>query len=307
MRFKTNAKKVFIDTSSAAISTDEMLDIVLSPAFYWVKKIHLPRQSLRDVKKLLPSLFEDTLPEGTYSYHAYKKDDDYVIFAYDDTAVLAQLAEKDISPAQINQVYFSQSEFEDEGTPISLDGNNVMLYKDGIMLILPAALAEEAKPLHLDQNSRSKQRVELARYRHIADAKSLTWFIALGTVLIILFTMELGMTSAQNGELSLAKEALVKKYELKPTMLQNRAVLNRLEGTHTQQIKIRQVLARIFELQLQKGELMVELSVKKNGIFASFKSISDLRKKQLADALKKEGFKIKKHGKSAIWKIEVVL
>ncbi|MDQ7066925.1 MAG: hypothetical protein Q9M40_02365 [Sulfurimonas sp.] len=72
----------------------EKVSIILSPSLYWVQKLSLRVKYVREVKKLLPSIFEDMLPAGQYSYSAYKRGDDFFIFAYEDKAILKLLQDK---------------------------------------------------------------------------------------------------------------------------------------------------------------------------------------------------------------------
>ena len=84
MKFNTQLKTLFLDPHSEIEHTDEKVNIILSPALYWVKRQTLPVKYIRDAMKLLPSIFEESVPEGHYSYSAYKDGDTFVLFAYDD-------------------------------------------------------------------------------------------------------------------------------------------------------------------------------------------------------------------------------
>ncbi len=72
MQFNRQHKILFLDPNYPAVCGDEKVDIILSPSLYWIKKISLPLNSLREVRTLLPSIFEDMLPDGIYSYSVYK-------------------------------------------------------------------------------------------------------------------------------------------------------------------------------------------------------------------------------------------
>ncbi len=86
--FRSKAKAFFVDVDSPSYHLDESVNVILSPSMYWVKRVTLPVKYLREVKSLIPSLFEENLPDGKYSYSAYKDGDSFLIFAYNDKEVL---------------------------------------------------------------------------------------------------------------------------------------------------------------------------------------------------------------------------
>jgi hypothetical protein len=87
MKFRRDTTTLFLDPASKEqliYDTSKKVNIILSPSLYWVKKMSLPVTNVREVKKLLPSIFEDSLPVGHYSYTAYKHGEDFMLFAYED-------------------------------------------------------------------------------------------------------------------------------------------------------------------------------------------------------------------------------
>ena len=97
--FRSKADAFFVDTDSPACTLEGPVNVILSPSMYWVKRVKLPVKYLREAKSLIPSLFDENLPEGKYSYSAYKDGDSFLIFAYNDKEVLDRIAEKGIPSA----------------------------------------------------------------------------------------------------------------------------------------------------------------------------------------------------------------
>ena len=108
--FKSKAKAFFVDIETPPYEGSGSVNIILSPSTYWVKRVDLPVKYLRDVRSLMPSLFEEHLPQGKYSYYTYKDGESFLIFAYNDKEVLDLMAEKNITSANIRNVYLAQSE-----------------------------------------------------------------------------------------------------------------------------------------------------------------------------------------------------
>lgn len=307
MFFSSDAQKIFIDTDTLPVTTEEPLDIVLSPAFYWVKRVHLPVKRLGDVRKLLPSLFEEILPEGSYSYRAVEEGDDYLIFAYDDRKIIDALGRKNITAGQIRHLYFAQSECEQTDEPIRAGDEHVMLFKEGVLVRLPKRLAAEATPLRLKEQSSSADRVVLARYTNIADTRSVGWTVGLTGLLIVLFALEWLMVGSKNTQIEAKQQALFEQYDLKPTKLQNEAVLNRLETLYGKQAKIRDVAGSLLRTQLQGDERVTDLSIGQEKAVVLFEKIDQKRARQLEAELRQSGLQPVTGFEKGMWKVEVAL
>jgi hypothetical protein len=289
MLFNRKVKKVYIDTDTPAVHSEEMLDIILSPAYYWVKRQSLPVRYLREAKKLLPSLFEDILPKGNYSYTAYKEEDDYLLFAYSDKTILDTLAAKGVKPSQIHKVYFAQSEFSTMERALQIDEQSALSLQGGIVVKLPLQFTGSTTPLNLDTYRISSHDIDLARYAHIADQRSIARFSAFMAILTLLFGMEWAVVSAKTGELEQERARLFERYDLPSTTIQNEAILKRLEQRYTEQSALRGTTAKLLALQLQEGEQMTRYEYDGTHLNVTFAIPSQNRANAVAARLKREG------------------
>jgi len=290
MLFKSGARILFVDPHSKAVETDEMLDIILSPALYWVRRQSLPVRYLREVKRLLPSLFEESLPRGNYSYGAYKSGEEYLLFAYNDRAIVDLLASKGIKAAQIRNVYFAQSEFEGMERPVLIDDATVLALQEGIVVRLPAALVADAEAMDLEGHPRSSERVDLARYAHIANRGSMLRFGAFTGVLSLLFALEWGIVASKSADLEAERGAIFEHYGLKSTQMQNQAILDRLESLYGRQNALRGAAAALLEIKLGKDEQLNRFEIGKKVLKATFVIARKERADAVVAALKKEGY-----------------
>jgi len=164
MDFNKTALPLFIDLhTTLSVEAEQVFDIILSPSLYWVKHVSIPVKSLSEVKKVLPSLFENTVPKGKYSYYAYEDKGTYIVFAYDDRKILATLLQKGITSEQINRVYFAQSEFHDIKEAISIDEECILDVEDHVVVKLPKEFVSTSKPLELSEHDFSEHSVTLAK------------------------------------------------------------------------------------------------------------------------------------------------
>ncbi len=286
---KQHVPSVFIDPALSAEHPAGACDVVLSPAYYWVKRQSLPVRYLRDVKKLLPSLFDDILPEGNYRYTAYREEDAYLLFAYSDTDIFDALAAGGIAPEQLRHVYFAQSECTEALAPTAtIDGTFCLARRDGIVVRVPHALAEEPVALDLEA-PRSKRRVALSRYGAIADTRewTLLWSILLLGALLV--GIEWYQVRQKRLETEQAVRTLIAERDLKPTMMQNETILQNMTERHLRQERLRESLALLLTLPLRRNETLLRYGVSQNRVQAVVRLSDPARVKSLTDLLRRKG------------------
>ena len=269
-KFNKRVDAIFLDTNSPNFNVSESVNVILSPSLYWVKKVSLPVKYARDAKSLSPSLFEDVLPEGVYSYFAYKSDDHFYIFAYEDKLILDTLRAKGISTSQINDVYLAQSELSQIGKPVKIDEARSLYSKDGVLALVPSAWVENSEELRLDAIALSKNRVELKRFSHLLNDKSLYTAIAIASLFLVLSMSEYFITLGKISSISSAKDEVFASAGLKPTMLQNRSLLKEYESARELQTKFRLYSSELLDLKLEKDAKMSLLELKAKKLKAEF-------------------------------------
>lgn len=305
MKFNTKAKTIFLDSASEYKEIDGKLNIVLSPSLYWVKKISLPVKYARDAIKLLPSIFEDILPDGNYSYYAYKLNDDFIVFAYNDKLILDTLADKGISLSSISNIYFAQSEIVDISTAMKINETQSIYIKDDILILVPCCWIEEKGELNLDNIKHSKHNIKLQQFGHIVDTKSLYKVGAILVMMIFLVSAEYFMQTKKINDITLLKDNVFEKYSLKSTTFQNKALLKKYTNIYKTQTKIRQYISNILKVKLDKNQHLATLSIKNKKILVSFSGVKKGSGRRIIDSFKSNGMIIKtKYLKNSL-KIEV--
>ncbi len=261
-KFNKQIKTIFLDPASASFTLDESVNVILSPSLYWVKKVSLPIKYVREAKSLLPSLFEDTLPDGTYSYSVYKKDDDFFIFAYEDKLILETLSQKGISPTKVNSVCFAQSELNNIDGAIKINEFQSIYIKDDIVILVPCCWIEESGTLNIANVTLSKHRIKLKQFSHIVNDKSLYMLASIFTLLILLMSVEYFITEQKLSSTLELKDELFEKNGLKSTIMQNRSMLKEYKRTHLTQMKLRELMAVVLSFKLKKDEKLSLINLK---------------------------------------------
>ena len=307
MKFNKKLKTIFLDRDSKEFNIVGKVNIVLSPTLYWVKKLSLPVKYARDAKKLLPSIFEDSVPEGTYSYSVYKSGEYFIAFAYEDKKILNLLTQKGIKNSQIANLYFAQTELNTLETIYKVDKEQVVCVQNDIVILLPSVLFAQSKRLDMSEVKHSKHRVTLTQFGHIVDKKSLYKITAILIAFIALVAIELFITQQKVQTVTMKQEELFSKYKLKSTMFQNRSMLKKYNTIHTKQMKIRTYISAILGLRLQKEYKLTQLTLKNKMLVATFSGITQGKESRITRALQKRKIAFKPSFKNNLFKVEMAL
>ena len=306
-KFKRQVDTIFVDGNSADFHVEGSVNVILSPSLYWVKKVSLPVKSKREVKPLLASLFEDILPEGRYSYEAYKFGNDYFIFAYDDKYILDLLAKKGIASSKINGVYFAQNEFLNLKEPKKIDDNEVMLLKDDIVILLPAKFSKAENMLDANSVKLSKKRVTLKQFGNIINEKSLYAIVALFVVLLLLVATEYILTLNKIEQIQTQRENIFTKYALKPTMMQNRSLLRGYKEIYTRQMELRKILAVVLGMHLKSNHKVKFIAYKNRKVLVHYSGLKKGDERYIETYFRAKQLHYSARYKNNIWYVEMKL
>lgn len=309
MKFNKQNKILFLDPNSDHIHADEKVHIVLSPSLYWVKKISIPVKSIREVKKLLPSIFEDVLPDGKYSYSAYKsdKDSEFLIFAYEDKKILDTLVKQNISIANIVSVHFAQSELSHITEAIGVNETQSICVKDGMVILVPRYLTKNSIKLDWNSVSLSNHKIVVQQFAHIVDKKSLYGIFTVLAVLILLVFSELYITNKKSKNISELKDELFAKNSLKPTIAQNQAVLKKYKTMYSEQTKLREYISYLLDLRLKRNEQITFVSFQEAKVIVSFSGTNEKNFSHITSLLKSKKVTFTTSHTNGILNLEILL
>jgi len=305
--FKTKAKAFFVDVDSPSYTLDESVNVILSPSLYWVKRVSLPIKYLRDVKSLLPSLFEEILPEGKYSYSAIKEGDEFLLFAYNDKEILDLLADKGINSTNLNNIYLAQSEFNRLQAPVKVSQESVLTLQNGVVVKLPAVLFPDAEALDLSEHTFSKQTIHLTRFNQIADKKSQVVFGSILGFLIVMFTTEWLITASKTAAIMQKQAEVFSHYNLQATSFQNEAVYAKLNNTFERQSRIRDILNLALTIKLGTDERVEEIALEKRKVVIVIKTATESSGAKRLAKLKKRFKRTSSRFDNGIYVMEVQL
>jgi len=296
MNFNRSSIALFLDPSSTAImeyEKGEKFNVILSPSLYWVKKIALPVKSVREVKKLLESIFEDSLPEGHYSYTAYKSGDEFLVFAYEDKKILALLNAKGINTVDISSIYFAQNEFSSLEGALKINATQSMYLKDEVLVLAPSSWISESRELDLSSVALSKRTIKLQQFGHIVDNKSLYRVGAILVTLAIILMVEIFVASSKKDAIVELQDEVFSKYKLQSTMFQNRSTKSKYKNIHKTQTKLRQYISYFLTMKLKKMQKIILIEYKNRILYVTLRGAEKGQERSITSQLDSKGVKYK--------------
>ena len=308
LKFNEAPKLLFLDREyHVEVDPKSRYHIILSPSLYWVRRLKLPLKYAHEAKKMAHSVFEEILPHGEYSYYAIKEGDSFLLFAYSKKELLELLRVKAVSHNNIVDISFAQSAITIQEEPLAINDKEVLTKKDDLILLLPAEWFANKRELTQADMQRPAQRFTLEKFS-LLDTKTTAKLSAL----LLLFGTVMGAeylyytTSLEH--LTTQKEQLFSSYHLKPTLMQNRAILQKYEKTAALQDAIRYTIAYFLNAKLPKEVTIEHLRYNEKHLRVTFNRLltPEAIKKLLAPLqAHTQGAKHHKSGNKSI--VEVVL
>lgn len=280
----------------------------MSPEYYWVRVFELPIKSSKEVLNILPSLFEEFIDISKHKFYAKKlSENKYLSIAYDEQNILNSIKDKGITLSQIDDICFSQIEFEsvcDKDTQNCIKVDDICLsYIDGILVQIPIALKTIASNnINLQDIKLSKNKIYINSASKYLNTKT-TYILSL---IIFIFSVAIASKAIFNKQISNNIpnniEIIKQKTNMPQSTIQANSIIKKLEKNYKNQLKIRESLKYILLSHKSLKSQIVSIEFFNNTIYIKYKNIT---KKRVLNYLNKK-FKINKSYKNGdILTIEV--
>lgn len=270
-----NIEKYFL-TKKSDIQINSKVDLVLSPEFYWVRVFEIPVDTEKKALDVLPSLFEDILPNGNVDYFATKLEENkFLCYAFNNDDVLEYIKKSGLNLSQVNAVYLAQLEMKEYQSFI-ID-NSAFIYDKDILIKVPKVLCKDAPELsnNINQIELTKHKINIKFYSNTISLKYIyTLLLLLGTVIVINTVSYFGYAN-NISSIDLKIEKIRKSSNMPRTYIQTKSILSNMQKRVDKQLKIRVALSYILEFRKSKAEEFIErISYKNNKIKIVFRNIS---------------------------------
>lgn len=261
---------VFVDKESVVGELKPKSTLILSPSFYWVKRERLPVKYSFEVKKLLPSIFDTFLPEGEYNYKFIKAEDrEYILIAYSDKEIVANLRQLGIKDSMIGDIYFAQTEFSDISKPLQISTNYALIEQNGVICRIPLSFVAAYDDIStlLREKRTSKHRVNINIFTHsIIDTKSIKKLSVLFLIVILSLFAKYFLYQEQLSSFEEKRASISKQYGLPVTQIQLDALKRSLARDNSAEMEIRRKISHVLETPITKNEFFHKFVIDKRSI-----------------------------------------
>ena len=266
-------------------------NLILSPEFYWTKRVTLNVNFSYEVKKMAPSLFDGMLPSGDFEYMVFKiSKNDYIVTAYNLDDIKENLKKLGISISFVDKIYLAQSEFL--GNDISLKVNETcgLVSLDGVLVYTclnfidsDILLESVIKNKKLTKNyiySKQLQNIKIEP----KQLNMLIWIVLLLNSVVIL---DIVKTYKSKNQLQVQKEDFIEKNNLPQTSFELKSMQDELQSIDKKQNDLRESIYYINKFKLNKNESFKSIVFSKNKLDYSVKLNSKQREAEFKKYLSK--------------------
>ncbi len=280
--FKKQRAHLFLDTKVLLKEQEgsQKYDLILSPSLYWIKRVEL-QLSKKQIKAYLPSLFDTLLPPGNYRYSLLQSNGELFAIAYDEEVIRNYLKHFGVDISIIGKVYVAQEALSQQMLPCHLSDARAIAMQDGIVVVVPETLVQdEIKECDFSMLSLTTQPLFMRTYKSVIDEKLFYKLLGVLVFFGILFGVELWHYKTELYKIEEKRALIFKKFNLLPTLLQNRALLEELEQLDAKQKVLVTLLQKSLEVPLNRASISM-LSYEKGYLKLFFK------KKNIGDIVQK--------------------
>ena len=257
-----------IDKGLSVSSLQNSTGLILSTSFYWVKKEQLPVKKVHEAKKLIPAIFDGSLPDGNYKYTAECAEESgwFYIYAYDEEKVAQELESLGIDLTKIKKFFFIQSFTKLLEKPVDIGNGYSLVNDNGIICKLPSKLIEDSisidEFLNLTSNYKATNIYISKKLPFFVDPSSILKISAALFIVALIYGVEYTTYYKTYNKLALENENLYKRYNIPKTGYQRKARIKKLESIKDEIISKREMFSKLLRIPLnRKYEFIRKLSI----------------------------------------------
>ncbi len=300
--FSSKRKDIYFITKNFDKKIDSRCDIVLSPQFYWTKKVNLNTNFSYEVKKMAPSIFDGILPKGDFDYRVFKTNPkEFIVIAYDVKHILQELKLLGIDTSLIDKIYTVQSELLNKSISLRSDETHGIVAVDGIIVQLPLRLLEEIPKNSTEeifQDKLSSNYIYSKNLKEIGiDKKESNLILSLLILLGLVLFIHILKIEKDRNMIAKQKEKMIKKYSLPKTSFEIKSMQAEFLKIDKEQNRLREALSYVGNFTLLNREFFNLLEYEKSHLKLSVRLNSKKRERAFKNFISKK-FKIIKMDKN---------
>jgi len=241
---------------------NEPVNVILSPEFYWIKKVNLNIKSLKDLKKIAKNEFK--LDENQYIFDSFKINEIPFIIAFEKNLNI-NIPKKYIHSIKIAQIEFFNYEC------ITINKNKNLEKIDDLIFLLPKT--KDCKKIDevLKEIKLSNKSFNIINNVNI-DKTAVFFGILIFLIINISLIIQTLTIKKETNALIKQREKYLKSKSLPTTNIQLKSILNNLKSEYKNQIKLKRSLEIITKTPLKKDEYFKRLQFDGNNFIIEIKT-----------------------------------
>jgi len=290
---KDKSRVAFLTKRSIIKDLQCPTNIILSPEYYWVKKVHLPISKLYQAKKYAPAVFEEHLPSGTeYDYVILnaKEKNEFIVIAYSKSIILNALKKQVNDISKIKGIYWSQIELSALKTCIAIDAHGSLSKIDEMVLYLPQPCEESKESLYdiISKTSLSQNYLKLNSLTYEQIPKTSAYKLIASALLFIgAFGVDYAVHQYKINQNEQKIASIKEEYNMPKTSMEFKNIQSRLSKIDKKQKDFRALLKIIEDILLKRGTTLKSLSFDKKAFQVTIMLESKKDKKIVQNYLSK--------------------
>lgn len=242
-------EKIFLTSNTKIKNLSTKIDIIVSPEFYWTRKIEIPVKTVAQAREVLPSFFEDIIDEvSNLTYQVIRLEENlFLCFAFSNKKIYEAIKGSNIPIPNISSLYFAQNECK-KFDYFKIDGQNFMYTSDGILIKIPPSLASGAIDLKkvLKDIKLSSHRLQMKLYNAVLSTKVYyNFFVILAILTLVNFTKYLSYSFEVDKDIN-SIEKLKTQNSLPQSTIAANAIVNKYNEAINKQKSKREAISYIF-------------------------------------------------------------
>ena len=291
------AKTIFLQKDiKFTIDTNEYVNIILSPEFYWVRIFDIPITSQKEALRALPNLFEEFFNTDGYKFYIKKLEDNkYLSFAYSEEEIKSAIKNAGLLIKQVLNIYFAQNELNQY--PLFKVENRVFGYQDGILVKIPPNLSNgmELQSVDFEALKLSKHSFLINNSSKYIDNKSAYILSTIFILFALVVFAKLFVINSKIDSYPTQIGNIKKEYNLMPTLFQTNSMIKEYIKVENNYKKFRQALEYLIDFKKSFDGILGKIEFKNRVLIIEYLE---------ASKIKVEKFVKKKYKNALVEKLE---
>ncbi len=266
--FDRQQKETFFITRDFNKKIVSKSNIILSPEFYWAKRVALNVHFSYEVKKMAPSLFDGALPSGDFRYVVFKiTKNDYIVIAYDIPSIKEKLKQLGIDIELVDKIYIAQSEFGSDDVSLRVNDTCGMTKLDGVLVYTCLSFIDSDTMVDdAIKNRKLTKNYIYSKQTTSIEPKQLTLVVWIVFLLNSVFVLDIAKLYKSDKQLLSQRENFIKDNTLPRTSFQLKSIQDELQIIDKTQTDLRESIYYMSKFKLNKTESFENITFSKNSL-----------------------------------------